>query len=109
MPQGVKHRRRAATHATLRAAFDRSLKVFIKRDAACVLGFAIANWAADGANTSCVDADACALRDVFDDGTGGGVDGIQTVATLNQHARTELARGCAHARHDGRGQGNFKG
>ena len=97
MPQGVKHRRRAAAHATLRAAFDRSLKVFIKRDTACVLGFAIANRTANGANASCVDTDACALRDVFDDGTGGGVDGIQTVATLDEHARAELARGCAHA------------
>ncbi len=62
-------------------------EVLVERDAAGVEGLAAANRAAQRTNAASVDADTgAALRNVFHDSAGGGVDGIQTVATLDQYA-----------------------
>ncbi len=97
MPHGKEQGRRAAAHATLGAAFDRCLKVLVKGNAARMLGFAAANGAADCTNAARVDADAGALRYIAHDCAGRGVDRIQAIAALDQHARAELARGRTNA------------
>ena len=86
VPQWVEQSSRAAAYAALRAGFDRRLEHFEKRNAAGVLRFAAADFAAQTADTSGVDADARALGNVFHNRAGGGVDGIQTVVAFNQYA-----------------------
>ena len=109
MPQRVKQRGRTAAHAALRAGLDGSLKHFEEGDAAGVLRFAAADFAAQRADAAAVDADAGALRNVFDNRAGGGVDGIQAVVALDQYAGAELAGGRAHAAHNRRRQRDFEG
>ena len=53
-------------------------------------------WAAQTTDATGVDADAGALGNVTHDGAGGGIDGIQAVVTLDQHAGAELAGRGAH-------------
>ena len=52
--------------------------------------FATANRATQRTNTPGVNADPGTLGNVFNNRAGGGVDGIQAVAALNQHAGAEL-------------------
>ncbi|SVK47293.1 Uncharacterised protein [Acinetobacter baumannii] len=72
-------------------------------------GFPATDRAAQRADAAGVDADAGALRNVFHNGAGGGVDGVQAVAALDQHAGAELAGWGAHAGHDRRRQRNLEG
>ncbi|MNN33922.1 hypothetical protein D3C81_1477010 [compost metagenome] len=108
MPHWVEQCRSTATHAALRAGLHRSLEVFVERDTAGVERFTAANRATQRTNASSVDADTGALGNVFHDGAGGRVNGIQAVAALDQHARAELTGWGTHARHDWRWQRNFK-
>ena len=109
MPHWVEEGRRAAANAALRAGLHRSLEMFVERNAAGVEGFAAADRAAQRANAAGVDADAGALGNVFHNRAGGGVDGIQAVAALDQHAGAELTGRGTHAGHDRRRQRDFKG
>ena len=86
MPQGIEQSCRAAAHAALRAGFNRRLEHFEKRNAAGMLRFTAADFAAQTADTSGVDTDARTLGNVFHNRAGGGVDGIQTVVAFNQYA-----------------------
>ena len=104
VPKRVKQGGRAAAHAALRAGFDCCLKHFEKRNAAGVLRFAAADFAAQAADAAGVDADAGPLRHIFHNRAGGGVDAVEAVVALNQHAAGKLARGRAHAAHNRRGQ-----
>ena len=109
MPHWVEEGCRAAAHAALRAGFHRGLEMLVERNAAGVEGFAAADRAAQRANAPGVDADAGALGNVFHNRAGGGVDGIQAVAALDQHAGAELTGWGTHAGHDRRRQRDFKG
>ena len=60
-------------------------------------GFAATDGAAQTTDATSVDADAGALGSVAHDGAGGGIDGIQAVVALDQHAGAELAGRGAHA------------
>src|SRR5690606_10780031 len=108
MPHGVEQGCRTTTHAALRAGLHRRLEHLEERQAACVLCFTTTNFAAYGANAATIDTDTGTLRHVTNNGAGRGIDAVQAVVTLDQHARTELASGCAHTSHDGRGQGNLE-
>ena len=108
VPQRVEQGRRAAPHAALGAGLDRRLEQLEEADAAGVLGLAATDGAADGADAPGVDADASAQGHVLDDGRGSGVDRVQAVTALDQHAGAELARGRTHAGHDRGRQGNLE-
>ena len=86
VPQGVEQSSRAAAHAALRAGFDRRLEHFEKRDAASMLRFAAADFAAQTADTSGIDADARTLGNIFHNRAGGSVDGVEAVVAFNQYA-----------------------
>ncbi len=92
MPHRVEEGCRAAAHAALRTGFHRRLEVLVERMQP-VEGFAATNRAAQRTNAASVDTDTGALRNVFHNRAGGGVDGIQTVATLDQYAGAELTGG----------------
>ncbi|MNT08273.1 hypothetical protein D3C72_1430100 [compost metagenome] len=104
MPHRVEQRRCTTAYAALRTGLHRGLEVFVERDTASMEGFTTTDRAAQRTDTTGVDTDAGALRNVFHNGAGGGVDGIQAVAALDQHARAELAGRGAHAGHDWRRQ-----
>ena len=86
VPQWVEQGCRAAAYAALRAGLNRRLEHFEEWDTAGVLCFAATDFAAQATDTACVDADACALGNVFHNRAGGGVDGVEAVVTLNQYA-----------------------
>ena len=109
VPQRVEQGGRTAAHAALGAALHRSLEVFVEGDAAGVEGFAATDGAAQTTDATGVDADAGALGNVTHDGAGGGIDGIQAVVALDQHAGAELAGRGAHAAHDRGRQGDLEG
>ncbi len=77
VPDRVKQGGSTATNAALRAGFHRSLKVFVKRNATGVERFATTNRTAQGADITSIDANTGPLTDVFDNGTGRGIDGVQ--------------------------------
>ena len=77
MPHRVEQRCRATAHAALRAGFDGGLEVFVERNTAGMEGFTATDRAAQRADAAGVDTDAGALRDVFHNGAGGGVDGVR--------------------------------
>src|SRR5690606_40000938 len=106
---GVEQRGRAAAYTALRARFHRGLEHLEEGQAAGVLRFATANLAAQRADAAAIDADARPLRHIAHDGARGGIDAVETVVAFDQHAGTELTGGRAHARHDGRRQGNLEG
>ncbi|CHH39743.1 Uncharacterised protein [Salmonella enterica subsp. enterica serovar Typhi] len=108
MPHRVEQCRRAAAHAALRAGFHRRLEVLVERNTAGVERLAATNRATQRTNAASVDADTGALGNVFHNRAGGGVDGIQTVATLDQYAGAELTGRGTHAGHDGRRQRDFE-
>ena len=108
VPHRVEQGRSTAAHAALRAGFYGRLEVFIERDTAGVERFTAANRAAQRTDATGVDADTGTLGDVFHDGAGGGVDGIQAVTTLDQYAGAELTGWSTHARHDWRRQRNLE-
>ena len=54
-------------------------------------GLATADRATQCTDTTTVDADTGTLRDVLDDGAGGGVDGVQAVTGFDQYTGAELA------------------
>ena len=72
-------------------------------------GFAATDGAAETPDATGVDADAGTLGDVTDDGAGGGIDGVQAVIALDQHAGAELTGRGAHAAHDGGRQRDLEG
>src|SRR5471032_1795615 len=109
MPHWVEQGGCTTTHAALRAGLHRGLEVLVERNTAGVERFTAANWATQRTNAASVNADTCALRNVFHDSAGGGVDGVEAVTTLDQHARTELARRGTHAGHDWRWQRDLEG
>ena len=86
VPQGVEQGCRAAAYAALRAGLNRCLEHFEEWDTAGVLRFAAADFAAQAADTSGVDADACTLGNVFHNCARGSIDGVEAVVTLNQYA-----------------------
>ena len=104
VPHRVEQGRSTAAHAALRAGFYRRLEVLIERDTAGVERFTAANRAAQRTDATGVDADTGTLGNVFHDGAGRGVDGIQAVTALDQYAGAELTGWGAHARHDWRRQ-----
>ena len=104
VPQRVEQGGRTAAHSALGTGFNGGLEHFEKRNAAGVLGFAATDFAAQAANAAGVDTDTGALGNVFHNRAGGGVDRVQAVVAFDQHAAGELARGGAHAAHDGGGQ-----
>ncbi len=109
VPHWVEQRRCSATHAALRAGFHRGLEVLVERNTAGVERFTATDRAAQRTNTAGIDADTGTLRNVFHDRAGGGVDRVQAVAALDQHARAELAGWGTHAGHNRRRQRNFEG
>ena len=108
VPHWVEQGRSTAAHAALRAGFHCRLEVLVERDTAGVERFTAANRAAQCTDTTGVDADTGALGDVFHNGAGGRIDGIQAVATLDQYAGAELTGRGTHARHDWRWQRNLE-
>ncbi len=109
MPHRVEEGSRTATHAALGAGLHGGLEVLVERNTAGVERFTAADRAAEGANTARVDADTGALGDIFHNRAGGGVDGVQAIAALDQHAGAELAGRGTHAGHDRRRQRDLKG
>src|SRR5690606_2368565 len=93
VPQRVEQGGSSAPHPALGAGLDRSLEHFEERQAAGVLSLAATDLAAQGADTSPIDADTGTLRDIANNCASGGVDAIQTVAAFDQHAGAELAGG----------------
>src|SRR5690606_15181484 len=83
VPDRVEQGGGATTHTTLRAGFNRRLEMLVERNTAGVEGFTTPDRAAQGADTATVDTNAGALRYVFHNGAGGGINGIQTVAGFN--------------------------
>ena len=86
VPQWVEQGCRAATYAALRAGFNRCLEHFEEWDTTGVLCFAATDFTAQATDTASIDADACALGNVFHNRARGGVDGIEAVVTFNQYA-----------------------
>lgn len=76
MPHRVEEGRRTAADAALGAGFHRRLEVLIERDTAGMESFTAANRATQRADAAGVDADTGALRDVFHNGAGGGVNRV---------------------------------
>ncbi len=109
VPQRVEQGGRTAAHTALGAALHGSLEVFVEGDATGVERFAATDGAAQTADATSVDADTGALGNVTHDGAGGGVDGIQTVVALDQHAGAELTGRGAHAAHDRGRQRDLEG
>ena len=72
-------------------------------------GFAATNLATKGSNRTGIYTNTGTLRNIFHNGRGGGVNGIQAVATFNQHARAELTGWRTYACHDWGWQGDFEG
>ena len=108
VPHRVEQGRSATAHAALRAGFYCRLEVLVERDTAGVERFTAADRAAKRTDTTGVDADTGTLGNVFHDGAGSRVDGIQAVTALDQHAGAELTGRGAHARHDWRRQRNLE-
>ena len=59
---------------------------FEEWDTAGVLRFSATDFTAQATDTAGIDADACALGNVFHNRAGGGVDRVEAVVTLNQYA-----------------------
>ena len=108
MPHRVEEGRRTAADAALGAGFHRRLEVLIERDTAGMESFTAANRATQRADAAGVDADTGALRDVFHNGAGSGVNRVQAVAALDQHAGAELTGRGTHAGHNRRRQRDFE-
>ena len=104
MPHWVEQGCRATTHTALRAGFYRGLEVFVERDTTGMECFAAANRATQRTNTTRVDADTGTLGNIFHNGAGSSIDGVQAVAALDQHARAELTRRGTHTGHNRRRQ-----
>ncbi len=109
MPHRVEQGGCATAYAALRAGFHRSLEVFVEWNTAGVERFTAANWAAQRTDATGVNTDTGALGNVFHNGAGGGVNGVQAIATLDQYAGAELTGRGAHAGHDRRRQRNLEG
>src|SRR5690606_36015895 len=106
--QGIEQCGSATTNPALRARLNSRLEHFVERDAAGMFGFAAADFTTQGADATAVDTDTSALRYIFDNSAGGGVDAVQTVAAFDQHARAELTCRRAYTRHDRCRQGNLE-
>ena len=76
MPRGIVERSRTTAHPTLRATLHRGLKMFKEGDTSGMERFAIANRAAQCAQTTGVNADTRALTHIFNNRTRGRIDRI---------------------------------
>ena len=108
MPHWVEQRCSTAAYAALGAGFYRGLEVLVERNTTGVERFTAADRATQRTDATGVDTDAGALGNVFHNRAGGGVDGVQAVAALDQYAGAELTGRGAHAGHNRRRQRNFK-
>ena len=109
MPQRIEDGGRAAAHAALRTTFHGRLEILVKRDTAGVEGFATADLGAQCPDTSGIDADTGALGNIAHHCRRRGIDGVQTVITLDEHTGAELAGRGAHPGHDGGRQRDLEG
>ena len=109
MPDRVEQRCRATAHAALRTGFHGGLEMFVERDTTGVECLAAADRAAERTDAARVDTDTGTLGHIFDNRTGGRVDGVKAVAALDQHTGAELAGRGADTGHNRCRQGNFEG
>ena len=109
VPKRVEQGGRTTAHTALGAGLYGCLEILVERNAARMECFTATDRAADGTDVTGIDADTGTLADIFHDGAGRGVDGIQRVAAFYQDAGTELAGRGANAGHDRGRQRQFEG
>ncbi len=78
--------------------------MFVERDTTGVESFTTADRATECTDAAAIDANTGTLGNILNNGTGGGVDGIQAVAGFDQYAGTELTGRSTDTGHDWRWQ-----
>jgi len=71
VPHWIEQSSRPAPYTALGTAFDRGLKIFIKRHTPGMEGFTASNRAANGSDTPGIDANASSLAYIFNNSAGG--------------------------------------